>query len=189
VKNFSFLACSLHRVTFGRKVDEQAIGFTIPRRLSIRDDTLPILPMGSQSVRPVAGTIQSHPVPECTACPGILAEPCKHKWTLCSRADSNWPWQQNKGENGSWDKGPPFSWLHLRGRCSQRGENAEVLLWSLSEPRAHLRHEFGRNFDCYRNETTPRGTPEVIGSCPSFRSIERTARPSIWKFFNARRWR
>jgi len=44
--------------------------------------------MGSQSVRPVAGTIQSHPVPECTACPGILAESCKHEWTLCSRADS-----------------------------------------------------------------------------------------------------
>lgn len=42
---------------------------------------------------------------------------------------------------------------------------------------AHTCASSGGNFDCYRNETAPRGTTaEVIGPRPSFRSVERTVR-------------
>lgn len=51
-------------------------------------DILPILPMDSRNVRPVAGTIQSHSVSGRTACPGILAEPCKHGANSILRAGS-----------------------------------------------------------------------------------------------------
>lgn len=66
----------------------ESVGFTAPmgdRRYIFRGDTSPVLPAGSQGVR--LETIRSHPVPgRSRACPGILAEPCKHELDLKSAA-------------------------------------------------------------------------------------------------------
>lgn len=56
--------------------------------------------MGLQSARLVAGKIRSPPVPECTACLGILAESCKREdWTLSRSAEAASDTSDTRGEN------------------------------------------------------------------------------------------
>lgn len=137
--------------------------------------------MGARNVRPVAETIQSHPVPGCTACPGILAAPCKHGGELDFKSGLDWRRHENRGETGV---GGGEGWVKGRSSrdCISAGDAASEAKMRkfYCEVCRSLAHtcaaSSGGNFDCYRNETAPRGTTEVIGPRPSFRSAERTAR-------------
>lgn len=138
--------------------------------------------MGLQGARLVAGKIRSPPVPGCTACLGILAESCKRADLTLSRSAEAASDTSTRGENTGEmrDEGGRKGGETLPVTASPRALQAARRKCGSSIVKfagvVHLATSGSGNFDCYYNETPPRGTTEVIGPRPSFRFVERSVR-------------
>ncbi|CAL1683317.1 unnamed protein product [Lasius platythorax] len=159
--------------------------------------------MGFQSAfRLVAGKIRSPPVPECTACLGILAESCKRADSTLSRLDRGKRYGRDRGENGEGArKGKRGGEEDSSRNCISAGvagSEAKMRKFHCEVCRSRaLGHEWVGKLRLLPTtmKPPPHGTAEVIGPRLSFRFVERSVRrrrDAVARYgnsFNARRRR